>query len=219
MKILKVTILLLVFTGLLLTGCSTIHYADLDDPGALEELNENEIAYMAEVFDPAMVIETFDDNNFESGFIRMETPDIQEGLLPLRVNDSAAHQYIAYENEEGFASITVCWKETNTEGHLILWATIPEFGRPTYFNNPGGPSAHIHLDSLGGDTESLGYKQLTNKGKWIVQEARIEGDTVLLLRNGVVVFTYLMDKPRLFNRFTIGSNIGGSGAVDWIVVK
>ena len=90
---------------------------------------------------------------------------------------------------------------------------------PTFFNNPEGASAHIHLDSLGGDSESLGYKESLNMNKWIVQEARIEGDEILLLRNGVVVFSYPMDKPRLFNRFTIGSNIGGRGAVDWIAVR
>ncbi|MCK5197302.1 MAG: hypothetical protein KAR21_03070 [Spirochaetales bacterium] len=219
MKNLRITLLLLIITGVLLTGCNTIHYADLDDPGALEEPNENEIAYMAEVFDPAMVVETFDDNKLEPGFIKREMSPVEDGVLPLYANDSTVHQYISYENDKGFTSVTVCWKETNTKGHLILWATIPEFGRPTFINNPGGSSAHIHLDSLGGDTERLGWKKRSNKGIWITQEARIEGDIILLLRNGVVYFSYQMDKPRLFNRFTIGSNIGGRGAVDWIVVR
>ncbi|MDA3939645.1 MAG: hypothetical protein PF693_10080 [Spirochaetia bacterium] len=219
MKNLKIVSTLLVFTGVLLTGCNTIHYADLDDPGVLEEPNENEIAYLAEVFDPAQVVETFNDSDLEPGFNRMEMPVIEDGLLPLSGSGSEAHQYIGYENDKGFSSVTVCWKETNTEGHLILWSTVPEFGRPTFFNNPGGPSAHIHLDSLGGETESLGYKESANRGKWIIQEARIEEDTILLLSNGVVVFKYKMDKPRLFNRFTIGSNIGGAGAVDWIAVR
>ena len=101
----------------------------------------------------------------------------------------------------------------------VTESSLAGTGTPTFFNNPGGTSAHIHLDSLGGDTEGLGRKKSSNKGRWITQEARIEGDTILLLRNGVVYFSYLMDKPRLFNRFTIGSNIGGRGAVDWIVVK
>ncbi len=53
----------------------------------------------------------------------------------------------------------------------------------------------------------------------IIQEASIEGDEILLLRNGVVAFSSPMDKPRFFNRFTIGSNGNGAGSVDWIAVR
>ena len=123
-----------------------------------------------------------------------------------------------YENPDGFESVTVCWKRTSAQGHLILWVTVPGFGTPTFFNDSNGYSAHIHLDSLGGDTEPLGHKD-TASSSYIVQEVRIDGDKILLLANGVLFNTYKMDMPRKFTTFAIGNNGGGAGVIDYIIIK
>ncbi len=216
----KVIIGLLIGAIILLAGCASTNYSRLDnDPEALDNPSEEEKALIEEIFDSATLVETFDDDRYESGFEKLSLPEIKDGALQLKPINNEASQYLSYENEEGFTSVTVCWKESASQGHLILWVNIPGFGRPTFFNNPADVAAHIHLDSLDGETEFLGRVAASNQSRWIIQEVRIEGDKVLMFRNGRLVFEYPIDQPRRFNRFTIGSNIGGSGYLDWIAVR
>ena len=204
-----------------LSSCSTNYYAFDGDYNGKKfdgEFSEDEILIKKEMFNDIIHVEDFNSQQLSKGMSGYIRPDIIDGELKSVSTKDGVGNTLNYENPDGFESVTVCWKRTSAQGHLILWVTVPGFGTPTFFNDSNGYSAHIHLDSLGGDTEPLGHKD-TASSSYIVQEVRIDGDKILLLANGVLFNTYKMDMPRKFTTFAIGNNGGGAGVIDYIIIK
>ena len=204
-----------------LSACSTNYYAFDGDYNGKKfdgEFSEDEILIKKEMFNDTILVENFSSQELAKGMSGYIRPDIIDGELKSVSSKDGVGNTLNYENPDGFESVTVCWKRTSAQGHLILWVTVPGFGMPTFFNDSNGYSAHIHLDSLGGYTEPLGHKD-TASSWYIVQEVRIDGDKILLLANGVLFNTYKMDMPRKFTTFAIGNNGGGAGVIDYIIIK
>ena len=204
-----------------LSACSTNYYAFDGDYNGKKfdgEFSEDEILIKKEMFNDIILVEDFNSQQLSKGMSGYIRPDIIDGELKSVSSNDGVGNTLNYENPDGFKSVTVCWKRTSGQGHLILWVTVPGFGMPTFFNDSNGYSAHIHLDSLGGNTEPLGHKA-TASSSYIVQEVRIDGDKILLLANGVLFNTYKMDMPRKFTTFAIGNNVGGEGVIDYIIIK
>lgn len=208
--------------GAMLTSCATQYYAfdgDYNGKKADVELSEEERDLRDRVFEQARVVESFSDSALESGFGQIgNTGELTTGEFLISHDESEWLGALRYQSDQEFESVTVCWNLDSSRGHLILWATVPGFGRPTFFNNPGATSAHIHLESLDGDTEFLGHSKDNRRG-YLIQEVRVEGDEIVLLVNGTEFTRYPMDRPRTMSSFQIGSNDGGAGAIDWIAVR
>jgi hypothetical protein len=211
-----------VLGAMLLTSCATQYYAfdgDYNGQKADVELSEDEQAVQERLVEQARVVESFSDATLEGGFRPAGGGgELRTGEYLIRPAGSQGLEALRYEDDQNITSVTVCWNLDSGQGHLILWATVPGFGRPTFFNNPGATSAHIHLDSLDGATEFLGHSEDNRRG-YLIQEVRVEEDEIVLLVNGTEFTRYPMDRPRTISGFQIGSNDGGAGAVDWIAVR
>jgi hypothetical protein len=218
----KKSFAIVVLLGAVLTSCATQYYAfdgDYNGKTGDVELSEEESALRDYLFDQARVVESFSDSTLETGFERVGTiGELTTGEYLIRHESSQGLEALRYHSDQEFTSVTVCWDLESSRGHLIIWATIPDFGRPTFFNNPGATSAHIHLDSLDGDTEFLGHNEDNRRG-YLIQEVRVEHDEIVLLVNGTEFKRYPMDRERTISGFQIGANDGGAGAIDWIAVR
>jgi hypothetical protein len=216
-KLLRIAIILIV----VLSSCATNYYAFDGDYNGNKfdgEFSDDEIIVRDEMFSNFVLVEDFGSGQLSEGMSDYLRPNVANGEIKSISPDTGVGYTLNYENSTGFNSVTVCWKRTSSQGHLILWATVPGFGMPTFFNDSNGYGAHIHLDSLGGDTEALGWKE-TPSSSYIVQEIRIVEDEIQLLRNGYLFNTYKMDMHRKFTSFSIGNNDGGEGVIDYIIVK
>ncbi len=217
------------FLAILAAGCVTNgRYAldgDFNGQDPPEELSPEEEALKEDVFGRADVVETFSDSRLERGFSLEQNGRIVpemgylESTSPGRDAEHCGRS-LRFRSPEGrpIQSITVGWDLTSSTGHLICWAPIEGFGKPTFFLNQGGISAHTHLDSLGGDTEYLGWEDHLNRG-YVLQEIRIEGDEFILLYNGEEFARYSMDEERLIDSITLGNNDGGEGRIDFAAVE
>ncbi len=214
--------LLIGLLGVMLTSCATQYYAfdgDYNGKKADVELTEDERAAQTRLIDQARVLESFSDATLEEGFQEVGARgQVEGGEYLIRGDESEGLEALRYNDGQEFTSVSVCWDIDSSQGHLIIWATIPGFGRPTFFNNPRATSAHIHLDSLNGDTEFLGHNKDNRRG-YLVQEVRVEEDEIVLLVNGSEFSRYPMDRSRKITEFQIGTNEGGTGAIDWIAVR
>jgi hypothetical protein len=213
---------LLVTLAVLLTSCATQYYAldgDYNGKKADVELTEDELVVQRYFIDQARVLESFSDAALEEGFQEVGgRGQVVDGAYLIRGDESQGLEVLRYSGNQEFTSVTVCWDIDSSQGHLIMWVTVPGFGRPTFFNNPGATSAHIHLDSLNGDTEFLGHNEDNLRG-YLVQEVRVEGDEIVLRVNGSEFSRYPMDRQGTLTEFQIGTNDGATGAIDWIAVR
>jgi hypothetical protein len=209
-----------------LVSCQTTRYFALDgdynNMAIGKELNDAELEKQALIFKDAKLVERFDSDQLAPGLQLLEHGKLlpeRGDLLSLSPGNNAVGMALQYRPQEEFSSVLVCWNMTGSNrGHLILWARIPGFGMPTFFNNDGSTGAHIHLDSRGGNAEHLDHVEDGRRG-YVIQEIRIEGAEIVMLINGSVFNRYKMDKPRKFSDFSIGNNLGGEGYIDYIVVK
>ena len=222
MQSLQRSLLIVGVLGAMLTSCATQYYAfdgDYNGKKGDVELSEEERVLRDRLFEQARVVESFSDSTLEAGFEQIgNTGELTTGEYLIRHDESEWLGALRYQGDQEFTSVTVCWNIDTSRGHLVLWTTVPDFGRPTFFNDPGATWAHIHLDSLDGDTELLGRSNDNRRG-YLIQEVRVEGDEIVLLVNGTEFTRYPMDRPRTMSSFELGSNLGGAGAIDWIAVR
>ncbi|MFP4152011.1 MAG: hypothetical protein ACLFSV_04155 [Alkalispirochaeta sp.] len=215
------SITMVLLTSLLLSSCVTRYYAfdeDFNGKNFDGEYSEKEIEVRDTLFERPIAVEDFGASRLAEGMERGRHSASAEGALRSVSPGQEVGSTLNYYNPNGFESVLVCWQRTSNKGHLILWAEIPGFGMPTLFNDANGYGAHIHLDSLGGDTEGLGWSE-TASSAFIIQEIRVVGDEIQLLRNGSIFARYGMDRPRKIESFSIGNNIGGEGLIDYVIVR
>jgi len=205
---------------LFMVGCASVQYETFDTKDNTEWTEKDQEAYKRLNQSGAKWID-FEDDNYAGTVIAFGNYDAEKGVVEVKGEDSdRAHEAYRYTPKQEFESVTVCWRTTSDKGHLILWVPIEGYGMPTFLNDVNGYGGHVHLDSLGGEAEGIGWQESGYyKGKWIIQEIAVDGKDIVFKRNGKVFTRYTMDRPRKLNRFTIGTNSGGAGEVDYIVVK
>lgn len=205
---------------LFMTSCASVQYETFDTKDDSEWTEKDHEEYTRLNQRGAKWIE-FEAGDYAGAVVAFGKHDAEKGVVEVKGEDSErAHEAYKYNPKQEFESVTVCWRTTSDKGHLILWVPIEGYGMPTFFNDVKGYGGHVHLDSLRGDAEGIGWKESSfYKGKWIIQEIAVDGKDIVFTRNGKEFTRYTMDRARNLSRFTIGTNLGGAGEVDYIVVK
>jgi hypothetical protein len=197
-----------------MAGCASVQYETFDTKDKSEWTDKDHEAYARLNSSGAEWID-FEDDEYAGAVVAYGDFNSEEGLVEVLGEDShRAHEAYKYNSGQKFESVTVCWRTTSDKGHLILWVPIEGYGMPTFFNDVNGYGGHVHLDSLGGDTEGIGWQESSYyKDKWITQEVSVDGKDIVFKRNGKEFSRYSMDRPRKLDSFTTGTNSVGAGEV------
>lgn len=207
-----------------LAGCAGVDYSQYDGlPAEGRQVSEREITAFGRLTSGARLIETFNDAELSTDmWLNGKAEElVSRGALRLQETTEEDRPRITLRSAPSstFTSITVCWK-LEGDGQLLLWTTVPGLGRPTFVLSDSGYGGHVHIAARGGEAKHIPYNATDYAaGRWVLTEIRVEDGEVLFLFNGRVHHRFAAEGASALKYFTLGTNNGGSGRVDYLIVK